>query len=251
MTPDTKPPFPGDGPEDRSPPEVPAAWPGAGIVAPVTRPPEVWTIVVAGGSARRYGAVKQFERLGGTTVLGLACRAAATVSDGVVVVVPASAIDGGTTPDLGGVRATIVAGGGTRAASVRCGLTVVPDQAEVVLVHDGARPLASPELFARVVAAVRAGAEAVVPATPVVDTLRWRSGGIVSRDDLCRVQTPQGFAAAALRDAHRGGGDATDDATLAENSGCSVTIVDGEESNLKITTPLDLVIAAALMEAAA
>ena len=211
----------------------------------------MWTIVVAGGSAQRYGAAKQFERLGRTTVLGHACRAAATVSDGVVVVLPVALTVGGELPDLGGVRATVVPGGDTRAASVRCGLDAVPTDAEVVLVHDGARPLASSALFARVVDAVLAGAEAVVPVTPVVDSLRWRGGGAAPRDDLLRVQTPQGFAARVLREAHRSGGDATDDATLVESTGRPVVVVDGEEANLKITTPIDLVIAAALLEVAA
>ncbi len=211
----------------------------------------VWTIVVAGGSARRYGVPKQFEPLGGTTVLGLACRAAATVSDGLVVVIPASATATGELPDLGGVAATVVSGGDTRAASVRCGLDAVPADVDVVLVHDGARPLASPRLFARVVDAVTAGADAVVPAAPVVDSLRWRTGGAAPRDDLLRVQTPQGFPAGVLRDAHRTGGEATDDASLVEAVGRSVVVVEGEEANLKITTPLDLLVAAALLEAAA
>lgn len=222
-----------------------------GIVAPVTSPPEVWTIVVAGGSARRYGAAKQFERLGDTTVLGLACRAAATVSAGVVVVVPAAVTLGDDPPDLGGVTAEVVPGGDTRAASVRSGLAAVPHTAAIVLVHDGARPLASPALFERVVAAVIAGADAVVPTLAVVDTLRWRSGGSPSRDDLLRVQTPQGFRADALREAHRSGGEATDDASLVEATGRPVVVVEGEESNLKITTPRDLRVAAALMGAAA
>lgn len=221
-----------------------------GIVAPVTSPPVVWTIVVAGGSARRFGAAKQFEPLGDTTVLGLACRAAATASDGVVVVLPAGAT-AAELPDLGGVTAAVVAGGRTRAASVRRGLEAVPDEAEVVLVHDGARPLASAALFGRVVQAVAAGADAVVPTAPVVDSLRWRSGGAAPRDDLLRVQTPQGFRADVLRDAHRAGGEATDDASLVEACGRAVVLVEGEEANLKITTPLDLVVAAALVEAAA
>lgn len=216
----------------------------------MTNPQVVWTIVVAGGSARRYGAPKQFEPLGDTTVLGLACRAAATVSDGIVVVVPESVTASGELPDLGGVTATVVSGGDTRAASVRRGLDVVPADVDVVLVHDGARPLASPRLFARVVGTVALGVAGVVPAVPVVDSLRWRTGGAAPRDALLRVQTPQGFPAGLLRDAHRTHREATDDATLVEECGWAVSVVDGEEANLKITTPSDLRVAAALLEAA-
>ena len=89
----------------------------------------------------------------------------------------------------------------------------------MVLVHDAARPLASADLFARVVDAVRHGADAVVPVVAVADTLRRRAGGVVDRDELVAVQTPQGFRAAALRDAHATGAEATDDASLVEAAG--------------------------------
>jgi 2-C-methyl-D-erythritol 4-phosphate cytidylyltransferase len=116
----------------------------------------------------------------------------------------------------------------------------------VVLVHDGARPLADTALFSRVIAAVRAGADAVVPVVPVVDTIRSLDGGAVDRSRLVAVQTPQGFRAEALRAAHRGGGEATDDATLVEAIGGKVVLVDGDRRNLKITEPDDLVVARAL-----
>jgi 2-C-methyl-D-erythritol 4-phosphate cytidylyltransferase len=91
-----------------------------------------------------------------------------------------------------------------------------------------------------VVAAVREGADAAVPAVAVPDTLRRRAGGIVDRDELVAVQTPQGFRAAALRDAHAAPADATDDATLVERRGGTVALVDGEAENRKITDPSDL-----------
>ncbi len=142
----------------------------------------------------------------------------------------------------------MVAGGATRSASVRAGLAVVPDVANVVLVHDGARPLASRDLFARVVAAVEAGADAVVPGVPVNDSLR-RVDGAVDREGMMAVQTPQGFPAATLRAAHAGGADASDDATLVEAYGGSVVVVDGEADNLKVTRPVDLLVARQVLEA--
>lgn len=207
----------------------------------------VWTVVVAGGRGARFGGHKQLEPLGGETVLGRAVREAAGASEGVVVVVPAELVGRG----VGALpaTATVVAGGPTRAASVRAGLAGVPDGAEVVLVHDAARPLATAALFARVVAGVRAGAEAVVPVVPVHDTIRAVGGGVVDRDGLRAVQTPQGFAAPALRAAHAAGADATDDATLVEATGARVVLVDGEPENLKITRPTDLVVARALVAA--
>lgn len=205
----------------------------------------MWCIVVAGGSGRRFGAAKQFEALGDSSVLQHAVTTAQTVSDGVVVVLPGDAI--------GQAGATIsadevVPGGDTRAGSVRAGLAAVPEEAEVVLVHDAARPLASAELFERVRDAVLDGADAVVPVVAVSDTIRRLGGGVVDREELRAVQTPQGFRAEVLRRVHAWGGEATDDAGLVEAAGGQVVLVDGERSNLKITEPEDLVIAAALLD---
>jgi 2-C-methyl-D-erythritol 4-phosphate cytidylyltransferase len=195
----------------------------------------VWTVVVAGGGGRRYGAAKQYEALGGARVLDLAVDAARRASDGVVVVVPAAdvAIEGG------------VAGGASRSESVRNGLEAVPLEATIVCVHDAARPLASDELFAAVVAAVRAGADAAVPAVPVTDTIKVvdGSGAVVAtpeRASLVAVQTPQAFRASALRRAHAGGAEGTDDAALVEAAGGRVVTVPGEPWNAKITHPDDL-----------
>lgn len=200
-----------------------------------------WVIVVAAGSGARYGGAKQYEDLAGVRVLdrSLAAMAAA---DGIVAVVAP-----GAPPEA--AATTTVAGGATRSASVRAGLAAVPDDADVVVVHDAARPLATPGLLATVVDAVRAGADAALPAVPVVDTIRRRDGTPVDRDDLLAVQTPQAFAAAALRAAHRGDPEATDDATLVAAAGGTVVVVDGERRNLKITTPDDLLVAAALLGA--
>src|SRR4051794_24235453 len=113
----------------------------------------VWTVIVAGGGGRRYGAPKQFADLGTGRVVDLAVATAATATDGVVLVVPPehSAAEGG------------VAGGATRAESVRRGLAAVPPGATIICVHDAARPLASAALFDAVVDAVCAGADGAVP----------------------------------------------------------------------------------------
>jgi 2-C-methyl-D-erythritol 4-phosphate cytidylyltransferase len=202
----------------------------------------VWSIVVAGGSGSRFGGLKQFERLGSTTMLERSLAAAAAGSDGVVVVVPVMYVEDVARQHL---YAVVVAGGTSRSESVRNGLAAVPEPATVVLVHDAARPFASASLFASVVAAVRAGAAAAVPGIPVVDTIKQvDSNGVVTstpdRSSLVAVQTPQGFDAATLRSAHARGGEATDDAALVEQWGGRVVVVSGEPDNRKVTTMDDL-----------
>lgn len=196
----------------------------------------VWVIVVAGGGGTRFGGPKQLVEVAGRRVVDWSVAAARTVADGVVVVLPSE--DLGT--DVG--ADAVVAGGATRAESVRSGLSSVPDDASVVLVHDAARPAASAELFRRVVDAVRAGAAGVVPGVAVTDSLRERDGGAVDRETLVAVQTPQGFRAEALRSAHASGLDASDDATLVERDGGSIVVVDGEIGNIKLTHPDDVVL---------
>jgi 2-C-methyl-D-erythritol 4-phosphate cytidylyltransferase len=199
----------------------------------------VWAIVVAAGTGSRFGGAKQFEELDGRRVVDRAVAATLAVADGVVVVVPADRTQDGL---LAGHR--VVAGGATRSDSVRAGLAAVPDYADVVVVHDAARPHASPALFEAVVAAVRAGADGAVPGVALSDTVkRVHAGRVVDtldRTGLVGVQTPQAFAAAALRRAHAAGDDATDDAALVERAGGVVVVVDGEPANIKITHRGDL-----------
>ena len=207
-----------------------------------------WAIVVAAGGGTRFGAAKQFARLGGATVLDRAVGVAAESCDGVVVVLPGDAIWDAPAD----VRTTT--GGATRSESVRAGLACVPDDADVVVVHDAARPLATRRLFAAVLDAVVQGADAAVPALPVVDTLkRVRDHTVVetvSREGLVSVQTPQAFRASALRAAHASGAIDTDDAALVEAAGGTVAVVDGERRNLKLTLVDDLELAQALIEGA-
>lgn len=198
----------------------------------------VWSIVVAGGRGARFGERKQYLRLGPERVLDGSLRVAAAMSDGVVLVVPA---DVAHRSEPGADR--VVAGGATRSASVRSGLAAVPEAATVIIVHDAARPLASPEVWRRVLDAVSAGADAAVPAVPVTDTLRAVGGPTVDRAGFVAVQTPQAFRAEALRAAHALGAEGTDDASLVEATGGRVVVVDGDPRNIKITTPTDLALA--------
>jgi 2-C-methyl-D-erythritol 4-phosphate cytidylyltransferase len=119
-----------------------------------------------------------------------------------------------------------------------------------VAVHDAARPLARLPLWKAVLEAVAAGADGAVPAAPVTDTVKQvgPDGQLVTLDrtQLVAVQTPQAFRAAVLRRAHRSGADASDDAALVEAAGGRVVLVDGPTDNLKVTSPTDLVVAAAL-----
>ena len=203
-----------------------------------------WTVVVAAGQGDRFGGYKQAANLSGRPVLVHSVAGASKVSDGVVVVTAADRQEAVTDLTRGfDLVSKVVPGGPTRSSSVRAGLAVVPKEATVVLVHDGARPLASVDLFRRVVASVVDGADAVVPGVAVRDSLRKACGGELDREAVIAVQTPQGFNARSLRDAHRLGGEASDDATLVEAAGGRVAVIDGEETNLKITVPLDLVIA--------
>jgi 2-C-methyl-D-erythritol 4-phosphate cytidylyltransferase len=204
----------------------------------------VWAIVVAAGSGTRMGRRKQFVPLGGRELVAWTLDVARAASSGVVLVVPADEVDRCAADAPAGVR--VVAGGDTRSASVRAGLAAVPDDAAVVCVHDGARPFASGELFAAVVAAVAAGADGAVPGLPVTDTIKVVDGdgrvtGTPRRDSLVAVQTPQAFAAVVLRRAHGTGAEGTDDAALVEAVGGTVVVVPGEPANRKVTEPDDLV----------
>jgi 2-C-methyl-D-erythritol 4-phosphate cytidylyltransferase len=204
--------------------------------------PQVWAIVVAGGSGQRFGQLKQFAMLGDRPVAQWSVAACRTVSSGVVLVVPTGFESQG---DYGADR--VVSGGPTRAASVRCGLAAIPDDAEVIVVHDAARPLAPDALFDAVVAAVGepgAGVGAAISALAVSDTIKRVDDGFVSatvdRAGLVAVQTPQAFRAELLRRAHASGATATDDAALVELLGEPVRVVPGDPRNLKITTAADL-----------
>lgn len=222
---------------------------GAGVVA----------VLPAAGSGVRLGAgvPKAFVGLAGVPMLVRAVDGllASDVVGHVVVVVPADQVDAAAAI-LPGRPATVVAGGADRTASVAAGLAATGADAEVVLVHDAARPLTPPDVVRRVVDAVRAGAPAVIPVLPVADTVKRVDGAgtvvsTVDRSELRAVQTPQGFRAADLRRAHAGTPDPrTDDAGLVEALGDPVSTVAGDPLAFKVTTAWDLRIAELLLAGA-
>ncbi len=208
-----------------------------------------WAVVVAGGRGLRFGARKQFELLGGRPVTAWSIDAAAAACDGVVLVVPEGSHDEEVCrhPQVDAV----VVGGPTRSASVRAGLAAVPLGVAVIAVHDAARPLSLPEVWSRVLDAVRDGADGAIPVVAVTDTVvRATSDGRlqpVDRMALRSVQTPQAFRADLLRSAHEDGTDATDDASLVARLGGRIVGVAGHPANLKVTGPGDLIVAEALL----
>ncbi len=202
-------------------------------------------IVVAAGRGERLGAPKQFLTAGSIRLVDHAVAAAAVTCDEVVVVLPANQSWDGVE-----VWAAVV-GGETRADSVRAGLAALSMDIEIVVVHDAARPLASPELFTLVIDVVRSGADAAVPAIPVADTLKRVVADqvieTVDRAGLAAVQTPQAFRSSVLRRAHEEAPNATDDAGLVEAVGGRVVVVAGDARNIKVTTLADVAIVEALM----
>jgi 2-C-methyl-D-erythritol 4-phosphate cytidylyltransferase len=179
---------------------------------------------------------------------------ASGVVDTVVVVVPPEQVDSSVQLLPDDVR--VVAGGAERIDSVRAGIAAAAD-AGIYLVHDAARALTPPSLIARVVAELRAGRDAVIPALEVADTIKSVDllGGVtatLNRAELRAVQTPQGFDGDLLRRAYSSvtdDTDITDDAGLVERAGARVRAIAGDPLAFKITTPHDLTVAAALLAA--
>ncbi len=212
-------------------------------------------VVTAAGSGERLGAgiPKAFVELGGRTMLEHAVDGllGSGVIGRVVVAVPADRVSQAAA--LLGDRATVVEGGAERHDSVGRALAAVGD-AEFILVHDAARPFTPADQIRRVVAALVEGVRAVIPVLRVVDTVKVvDANGVVlgtpERAGLRAVQTPQGFEAALLRRAYERVGSfaGTDDASLVENLGTPVHTVDGDVLAFKITTPLDLRLARAVL----
>jgi 2-C-methyl-D-erythritol 4-phosphate cytidylyltransferase len=204
-------------------------------------------IVPAGGSGERLGAdrPKAFVVLAGKSLLERSVEAIRPVCDRVLVAVPAGEEE---PPDR-------VAGGPSRSASVRNALDAAPE-AEVVVVHDAARPLATPELAQRCLDALEPGVDGAIAAAPVTDTVKEASADgrvlrTLDRAALWAVQTPQVFRADALRRAldvdDQALAAATDDASLVEAAGGKILIVEAPPENLKVTREADLKLAEALL----
>lgn len=219
-------------------------------------------LIAAAGSGRRMGAEgnKLLLPVAGRPVLAwtldaaLACPAIHWIG---IVGQPVdaeavAAIVAAASPDR---PVRWILGGDTRQESVCRGLAALPAEAEGVLIHDGARCLVEPALLERCAAAVNGGA-AVIAATPVTDTIKQVDGtgtitGTPDRRGLWAAQTPQGFPVAQLRTAHATataeGWSVTDDAALFERLGLPVQVLEAPPSNIKLTTPFDLTVAAAVL----
>jgi 2-C-methyl-D-erythritol 4-phosphate cytidylyltransferase len=218
----------------------------------------VAAIIPAAGSGVRLGAdvPKAFLELGGLSLLTRSALAMSAVADVLIVAAPADSL-GEASSQLAQVDAEIhvVAGGEHRQESVANALRMVPEDVSIVLVHDAARPLVPIEVTQNIVAAIRSGAKAAIPVLPLVDTIkRVNNQGIaietVDRNQLRRVQTPQGFDRATLDLAYQNPEVvATDDAGLMDALGIAVVTVAGDERSLKITTMSDVQHAISLLEA--
>lgn len=218
-------------------------------------------LVPAAGRGERLGAgvPKALRTIGGIPMLvhAVHCLASSRVVDLVVIAAPEAEVDAVRAlfaEQETGAEIVVVAGGETRQASVARALLALPDDVDVVLVHDAARPFVPSELVSAVVNEVRSGQDAVIPALTVTDTIKQvdRSGFVVGtpdRSSLRAVQTPQGFSRQVLQAAHAAADDdlATDDAGLAELHGVAVRVIPGHEEAFKVTRPLDLLLAEALL----
>ena len=211
-----------------------------------------WAVIAAAGSGERLAAdrPKAFVRLGQLPLLAQSLQRLDDSDwiDAIVVAAP----PGWEEPaillaeELGcGKVAASVAGGATRAESVRAGVAEVAEDAVAVVVHDAARPLLEEAVLERVLRALGDGWDGAVPALPLADTVKRVRGNAVvetlDRSELRAVQTPQAFVAPVLRDALRGDvAGASDCASLVELQGGRVTVVDGDPRLLKVTDPADL-----------
>jgi len=223
---------------------------------------KIGVVIPAAGVGRRMGRRKKaFLELEGTPVLLRALRPFLEREDVARLVVVLSANDAAAPPEwlpLGDPRLEVTAGGSTRSASVRRGLRALPDEVELIAIHDGARPLVDPEVVERCVE-VAAGGVGAVAGWPAVDTIKEVDGDedvrrTPDRSRLWHAHTPQVFPRELLLRAYRGpgaggedGGTATDDAALVEEAGGGVRMVRGSRWNVKITRPEDLAVAAALV----
>ena len=218
-----------------------------------------WTIIVAGGAGQRLGAQtpKQFLELRGVPVLVRTLQAfqQAVPDGGIVVVLPAEHhttwAEICTKYDV--PEHITATGGASRFDSVKAGLMAVPEEASVIAVHDGVRPFVSEELVRRCFAEAAAFGSAV-PVVRAVDSFRRvtdTGSECVNRDELRAVQTPQVFDAKVLRQAYETGNGATftDDASVVEALTGRVHLTEGERTNIKITTPSDLLFGEAVIAA--
>jgi 2-C-methyl-D-erythritol 4-phosphate cytidylyltransferase/2-C-methyl-D-erythritol 2,4-cyclodiphosphate synthase len=209
-------------------------------------------LIVAAGRGERMGRPKQYALLDGVAILRRSLEAFAGHLS--LAVIGADQSADYETATRGMNLLAPVFGGTTRQESVRRGLEALAAHSpDFVLIHDAARALVSSALIARVIAALESSADAAIPLLAAADTLRRENAdgtwSLVHRENVFRAQTPQGFAFAKILSAHRehAAHEVTDDMALAEIAGLKIARVAGEESNMKITTPDDLVLAERLL----
>jgi 2-C-methyl-D-erythritol 4-phosphate cytidylyltransferase len=211
----------------------------------------VWAVLAAAGRGERLGVdrPKAFAALGGRPMLAesLERLEASGWIDSIVVVAPPDWEEPVIllAEELGcGKVVASVAGGESRADSVRIGVGEVADDAAVILVHDAARPLVTEEVVDRVLTPLNEGWDGAVPGLPLVDTVKRVHDDAVEetlrREELVTVQTPQAFVASVFREAMGGSGDATDCSSFVESRGGRVKVVPGDPRLLKVTTAEDL-----------
>ena len=218
--------------------------------------PRVGVIIVAGGSGKRMGGAlpKQFALVGGEPILARTINAfrKALPSSRIVVVLPSEYIEfwKNFSARFEVAKHSIIEGGKERFYSVRNGIEALSDAVDLIAVQDGVRPFASKEMILRTVDCA-AKNDSAIPVVKAVDSYRMvegESSHIIDRTPLRIVQTPQIFAAPILRAAYdtEFRAEFTDDASVVEYSGEKITLCEGEYTNIKITTPADLVIAEAI-----
>ncbi len=212
----------------------------------------VWAVLAAAGRGERLGGngrPKAFAPLCGRPLLAESIERleASPWVEAIVVVAPPEWEEPVIllAEELGaGKVVSSIAGGASRADSVRIGVGEVAEEAAVILVHDAARPLVSDAVIERLLGALNEGWDGAIPGLPVADTVkRVQDGAVVEtlvRGELAAVQTPQAFVAAVLREAVAGGAEATDCSALVEARGGRVKVVEGDPRLLKVTTSADL-----------
>ena len=214
--------------------------------------PKSAAIIAGAGLGNRLGAKlpKALLQIEGISLVERAFTSLSKVVDEIVITAPDGYAD--EFRKIVGDSAKVITGGVLRSDSVKLAVAALSPSVEYVLVHDAARGLATSELAKRVLTELQSGASAVIPALPVVDTIKEvDEAGFVrttpDRNALRAVQTPQGFALSVLKRAHEASEDATDDAALVEALGIKVKTIPGEALAMKVTNPEDIALAISLL----
>jgi 2-C-methyl-D-erythritol 4-phosphate cytidylyltransferase len=209
---------------------------------------KVAVIIAAGGSGKRMGRPKQFLPLAGKAVVEWTIEVFRKIKvvGQIVLAVPEDDLE--RAKNLG---VTVVAGGEERGDSVKNGLKAVAFDTDIVMIHDGARPLITPDIIEKAISEAKEYGAAIV-GVPVKDTIKRVGDDLIIKDTVDRqalwsAQTPQVFKYEIITRAYAKKGSATDDAKLVEDLGIKVKMVMGSYENIKITTPEDLIVAEAIL----